>query len=227
MIDSLTNKQKILKSFLDICVLDGWNNDTLGQAIEESGFKIEDQHIIFPNAVHSLTDFFAAQGNEEFLKKSKKIDLSELRVRDKIKELVKLRLLIEEDNKNALRALITITKGRRIPVLVKNAYKISDLMWKFAGDSSTDFNFYTKRAILSKVFSRTLIHFISDQSKNNQESWDFLDLEIEKVMKIGEVKMKVKEYVNKAQDCATKACNLKENITKLPFIRLINLKNKF
>jgi ubiquinone biosynthesis protein COQ9 len=227
MIDSLTNKKKILKNFLDICVLDGWNNDSLGQSIEEAGFGAEDQNLIFPNAIHSLTDFFIEQGNEEFLIKSKKINFSELRVRNKIKELVRLRLLIESDNKNALRALLTISKGRRIPALVKNAYKISDLMWSCAGDSSTDFNFYTKRAILSKVFTRTLIYFISDQSKNNEKSWDFLDDQIEKVMKIGEVKMKIKKYISKAQDCAAKACNLKEGVTKLPFIRLFNLKNKF
>ncbi len=222
MINSLVNKKKILKNFLDICTLDGWNNKSLGDAVIKSGFKLEDQELIFDNGIHSLIDFFIDQNNEKMRKKAAKIDFTKLRVRDKIKELVKIRLLIEEDNKNALQSLITISKGERIPNLAKNTYKVTDLMWEIIGDKSTDFNFYTKRLILSKVLTRTTLCFINDTSKNHKKSWDLLDDQIEKVMKLGEIKMKMKNYMEKIQSCANKTSNLKSNLKKLPFIRLIN-----
>jgi ubiquinone biosynthesis protein COQ9 len=152
-------------------------------------------------------------------KKASKIDLSKMKVRDKIKKLVKTRLLIEENNRNSLKSLITLSKGKRIPNLVKNNYNIAGLIWTTAGDSSTDFNFYTKRLILSKVFARTFINFVNDESEGFQDSWNFLDDQIDKVMKIGQIKMKIK-------NCTTTACNLKENIKELPFLRLLKNKHK-
>lgn len=219
MSNSFTNKKKILKNFLNICVLDGWNNESLDEAINKSNLDVKDRALFFDNGIYSLIDFFIEHGNEELVKKAKKIDLSQMKVRDKIKELVKLRILVEEGNKNAIKALITISKGKRIPTLVKNNYKISSLIWDIAGDTSTDFNFYSKRLILSKVFARTFINFANDESVNYQETWKLLDEQIDKIMKISQIKMKIK-------NCVATSCNFKDNIKELPFLRLFKSKNK-
>lgn len=214
------NKQKILKSFLRNCLFDGWNNKNLQNSAKEAGFTASESHLFFENGIYSLTDFFIEEGNKEFEEKAKNIDLKNLRIRDKIKELVKTRLLVEEENKNAIKVLTTISKGRKIPNLLKNSYKIADKMWEITGDTSTDINFYTKRLILSKVFSKTLLFFISDNSKNNEESWKILDKEIEKVMKIGKIKATFQTCTNKFKECNFSKNSLKEKISKLPFIRL-------
>ncbi len=228
--NSFVNRRKILDNFLKICAIDGWSNQSLKEASIHSGFNDGDELLIFEDGIYSLIDFFFEQGNLELKKESKKIDLKNLRVRDKIKELVKLRLDIDKDQKNALQSLTTISRGRKIPTLIKNSYNIADIIWKIAGDNSEDFNFYSKRIILSKVFTRVSLKFIADSSVDNKNSWKLLDEEIEKIMQISIIKEKFKK--SKSYRGAKFICNFKErfkgnfknNIQDLPFIRLFNSK---
>ena len=62
-------------------------------------------------------------------------------------------------------------------------YKTVDAMWYAAGDTSTDFNFYTKRATLAGVYSSTLLYWLNDRSEGNEATWSFLDRRIEDVMR--------------------------------------------
>jgi len=220
--NSLKNRQKILDNFLKICIIDGWSNQSLKEAAAKSGFKDGDELLIFEDGIYSLIDFYFEIGNNEFRKKAEQLELEDLKIRDKIKNLVKLRLNIEEGNKNALHSLVSISRGRRIPTLIKNSYNISDSMWRASGDNSQDFNFYSKRIILSKIFTRVALKFIDDESDNHQDSWNLLDKEISKIMKISTIKEKIKNSkINKA---AKIACNLKENFKDLPFVRLFHKK---
>ena len=61
-------------------------------------------------------------------------------------------------------------------------------MWYAAGDTSTDFNFYTKRATLAGVYSSTLLYWLNDRSPGGEATWGFLDRRIDDVMKIEKLK---------------------------------------
>jgi ubiquinone biosynthesis protein COQ9 len=76
---------------------------------------------------------------------------------------------------------------------VKLLYRTVDRMWRAVGDTSTDFNFYTKRAILSGVYSATLMRWFTDHSKDEAETHAFLDARIENVMQFEKFKAQVKE----------------------------------
>ena len=52
------------------------------------------------------------------------------------------------------------------------------------GDRSTDYNFYTKRALLAGVISSTALYWLEDKSAGCTDSWAFLDRRIADVMKI-------------------------------------------
>ena len=67
---------------------------------------------------------------------------------------------------------------------LKLLYRTVDAMWYAAGDTSTDFNFYTKRATLAGVYSSTLLYWLNDRSPGSEATWSFLDRRIDDVMKI-------------------------------------------
>jgi ubiquinone biosynthesis protein COQ9 len=67
-------------------------------------------------------------------------------------------------------------------------------MWYAAGDTSTDFNFYTKRATLAGVYSSTLLYWLNDRSPGSEATWGFLDRRIDDVMKIEKLKAQVKSW---------------------------------
>ena len=61
-------------------------------------------------------------------------------------------------------------------------------IWVAIGDTSTDYNFYTKRATLAGVFGAVLTFWFSDESEGFAETWSFLDRRIADVMQIEKIK---------------------------------------
>ena len=61
-------------------------------------------------------------------------------------------------------------------------------MWRLAGDTATDYNHYTKRAILASVYAATLAVFVGDESEGKTETRAFLDRRIEGIMKFEKFK---------------------------------------
>ena len=70
-------------------------------------------------------------------------------------------------------------------------------MWYAAGDTSADFNYYTKRGLLTPVYTTTLLYWLNDDSEGFENTWGFLDRRIADVLKIPMYKAKLKEAISK------------------------------
>ena len=68
-----------------------------------------------------------------------------------------------------------------------------DAIWTALGDTSDDINWYSKRTILSGVYSSTILFWLGDDSYDGQATWDFLDRRIENVMQFEKVKATFRE----------------------------------
>jgi ubiquinone biosynthesis protein COQ9 len=79
------------------------------------------------------------------------------------------------------------------PLGAKLLYRTVDTMWRTAGDTSTDFNFYTKRAILAGVYSSTMMRWFNDKSDDAAATREFLSARIENVMQFERLKAEVRE----------------------------------
>ena len=60
-----------------------------------------------------------------------------------------------------------------------------------AGDAATDYNHYTKRAILSAIYSATLLHWTQDDSADFAATRAFIDRRIDGVMRFEKAKARV------------------------------------
>ena len=67
-------------------------------------------------------------------------------------------------------------------------WRSADLMWRIAGDTSTDFNHYTKRMTLGAVYASTLLVWLDDQSEGWSDTAAFLDRRIDDVMRFEKAK---------------------------------------
>ncbi|MFZ5615758.1 MAG: COQ9 family protein, partial [Pseudomonadota bacterium] len=65
--------------------------------------------------------------------------------------------------------------------------------WRAIGDPSTDFNFYSKRAILSGVLSSTMARWFADETEGETATKEFLRARIENVMQFEKLKAKARE----------------------------------
>jgi ubiquinone biosynthesis protein COQ9 len=77
-------------------------------------------------------------------------------------------------------------------------WRTADTMWKAAGDTSTDQNWYTKRMTLSAVLSAVVLYWLNDDSEGYSDTWAFLDRRIEDVMKIETAKWQMRKACENA-----------------------------
>ena len=88
----------------------------------------------------------------------------------------------------ARRALALLALPLNAPLGLKLLYRTVDAMWYAAGDTSADFNFYTKRATLAGVYSSTLLFWLNDRSPGDEATWAFLGRRIDNVMSFEKLK---------------------------------------
>ena len=234
LLDSIETKEKILAEFLKICVLEGWTESAISQAVTNAGISEKFSDLIFENGVLEIAEFYVESQNKKLSKKIREIEnFHSQKIRDKIRLALYARIELEKDNQIALQRLINFYLDFKNftsfevgikPMMqgMKACFKVSDFIWKELNDQSTDFNFYTKRLTLAKIILRTLFVFVKDESENFVKTKNFIDSQIAKVMKFEKHKMQVKKIVSAAflnEEGVLKTP--KEIIKNLPFFRLI------
>ncbi len=67
-------------------------------------------------------------------------------------------------------------------------WRTADVIWRNAGDTSSDYNHYTKRLTLSAVYASTLLTWLDDQSDGFADTAAFLDRRLGNVMQFEKLK---------------------------------------
>jgi ubiquinone biosynthesis protein COQ9 len=77
-------------------------------------------------------------------------------------------------------------------------WKTADVIWNWAGDTSDDYNRYTKRGLLSGVIGTTMAYWMRDESDNHEKTKAFLNDRIENVIFVGQNLSKVLNPIESA-----------------------------
>ena len=155
-------KAAVLEAALGYAVEDGFTDRTVTRAGTDAGVGCEMMLHLFPQGLASLVEFYSGQNDAEMERLLAKENLAEMKVRDRIAATVLTRLEILKPHKEAARrAAAFLLLPMNAPLGAKLLYRTVDTMWRAAGDTSTDFNFYTKRAILAGVYSSTMMRWFN------------------------------------------------------------------
>jgi ubiquinone biosynthesis protein COQ9 len=192
--DNEALKAAVLKAALLRAGEDGFTDSLLKHASSESGLSKTETARLFPDGPSSLIDVFFASVDSEMDKRLAKAKLPSLKIRERIIKAVETRLDIVRPNKDAARrASAYLTLPPHAALGARLLYRSVDAMWRAAGDTSTDFNFYTKRAILAGVYTSTLVRWFNDDSEDESVTREFLAARIENVMQFEKFKAEVKD----------------------------------
>lgn len=182
-------RRRILAAALPNVAFDGWTDALLRHAVQDAGLEPTMAARAFPGGVVDLAAFFVADADRRMVAALRKADLPALPVRQRIATAVRIRLEQNDAHREAIRrALGLFALPRHAGLGLKTLYRTVDAIWRAAGDRSTDYNFYTKRALLAGVYSATLVYWLNDNSEGHEETWAFLDRRIADVMRIERVK---------------------------------------
>lgn len=194
-------RARILDAFPPHAARLGWTDAAFNAAVAEAGLSEGEAALACPKGVADLFDAFAARADEAMLAGLEDLDLPNMRIRDKVRAAVQLRLEAQADYKDAARAMTrALARPDRAPEAARLVWRTADHIWKALGDTSTDENFYTKRATLSGVLASTYARWFSDQSADHEATWAFLDARIENVMQFEKFKAKLKPIGERMQD---------------------------
>lgn len=187
----------ILAHALPDVPFDGWTGAVMLRAARDAGIDHGLARLAFPNGARDLAEYFLQDGDRRMIEALGKSDLKSMKIREKITFAVRTRLEVDLENREALRrATFALLVPPASGSAAKCLYNTVDAIWVAIGDTSTDYNFYTKRATLAGVFGAVLTFWFSDESDEFVETWDFLDRRIADVMQIE----KIKAQVNKVRD---------------------------
>lgn len=172
---------------------DGWSDETFKGAVADSGIDPVVARGIFPRGAVDLAVAYHKRGDALMVDHLKAANLDGMRFRDKVTFAVRARIEAVDD-REAVRRGTTLFA---LPVYASDGAKLiwgtADAIWTALGDTSTDFNWYTKRATLSAVYSSAVLYWLGDDSLDGQATWSFLDRRIEDVMRIEKTKAAVRD----------------------------------
>lgn len=173
---------------------DGWTEKALTNAAADLGVSTEFAELSFPGGAIEVLEFHLKQADLDLAKTLETLDLPSMKIRDRITLAVRTRLEQNADKREAVRrGVFTLALPQHIALGTKALWNTADVMWRAAGDTSTDHNWYTKRASLSAVYSAVMLFWLSDESDDYAETWAFLDRRIADVMKIETAKFKLRQ----------------------------------
>tara|TARA_B100000686_G_C16771844_1_gene965679 strand:- start:851 stop:1531 length:681 start_codon:yes stop_codon:yes gene_type:complete len=182
-------RQALLERTLVHVPFDGWTLASLKASAVDLDYEWSVARRAFPRGMRDLIAFFEAETDRRMVAAFADIDFQSMRIRDRIAAAVRTRLELCASHHEACRRLVAYyaLPGNALAGF-QVIYSSINLMWCAAGDSATDFNFYTKRGLLAGVYGSTILFWLNDKSENCADTWAFLDRRIADVMEIQKVR---------------------------------------
>jgi ubiquinone biosynthesis protein COQ9 len=190
-------REAVLNAALPHAAFDGFTDMVLQKAGAEAGIEKADVARLFEDGPVSLVEYYSTRTDAEMERRLAQMDLAGMKIRERIATAVKTRLAILKPHKEAARrAAAFLSLPMHAALGARLVYRTVDAMWRAAGDTSTDFNFYTKRGILAGVYGSTAMRWFNDTSEDEAATDAFLADRIENVMQFEKFKAKAKEALS-------------------------------
>ena len=200
-----SERERILQFALMRVPSHGWTEWSLRVATTDAGFEVSMSRRAFPRGINDLIDTYLSKADDLMLEELEKYNMSDMPVRDRIRSAVRVRLVQNSNQREAIRRLIVL---QCTPQHARSAmlalHRTVDKMWRAAGDKSVDFNFYTKRALLAGVYGATTLFWLNDRSAGFSETWQFLDRRINDVMQLQKVRSNYETRLKHLESTASK-----------------------
>ena len=178
----------VVEAILNHIPFDGWSTASLDMAAADCGLSEVEMQGLFPAGILDAIAAYGAYADQNMITAFHSRDATDIVVMPvhmKIRSLILIRLEQAAPYKEVVRrTLAVLARPQHAKLASQLLYKTVDEMWRAAGDTSTDYNFYTKRATLSAVYSATLLAFLSDNSADLAKTEAFLDRRLADVAKL-------------------------------------------
>jgi ubiquinone biosynthesis protein COQ9 len=189
---------RLVAAMLPHVPFDGWTDAALKAAAADLGIDADIAILAVPDVATMLGQWTAGvnAAMAEVMAGS-----HNMKVRDRIRTALVTRLE-QGDREVTRRALAILAQPGHAALSARLLWQAADAMWRAAGDTATDYNHYTKRMILSGIYSATLLFWTQDDSADFAATRAFIDRRIDGVMRFEKAKAKLAGMAGKLPDPA-------------------------
>ncbi len=178
-------RRRVVEATLAHVPFDGWTDRALRAGADDADVELGAARRAFPRGAADIVAWWSADGDRRMVAELERRELEAMPVRERIATAVRVRLEIDSGHREAMRlALGRAALPPYAPAATRRLWRTVDAMWRAAGDTATDYNFYTKRALLAGVHASTLLYWLDDRSDGTAATWAFLERRIADAMRI-------------------------------------------
>ncbi|GAA0869514.1 COQ9 family protein [Brevundimonas basaltis] len=173
-------EQAVLDAAVERAPALGWNGRMVRAACAANGLSRGDEELLFPNGARDLAALLSRRHDDRALAALGEVDPATLKIRERIARAVSERLEAGAADLEATRRCAAfLALPTNVDLGLQLAWETADHLWNWAGDTATDWNHYSKRAILSGI----LIPALTMRWFDGKEAADaFVARRIENVM---------------------------------------------
>jgi ubiquinone biosynthesis protein COQ9 len=173
-------EQRVLDEAVRLAPSAGWNARLTERAAEAAGLSPGETQLLLPEGARDLAALLSRRHDAAALEKLAVLDPSAMKIREKIRAGVVARLDVVAADREVMRALAAfLAFPTNLALALRLTWESADKLWRWAGDTATDENHYSKRAILSGVLVSTMA---VDMASGRDSALAHLDARIDNVM---------------------------------------------
>jgi len=185
---------KILPAMLGRAPFEGWTAAVLRAAARDADIDDSTEKAAFPRGVRDVLRYWSQMADAEMCAAMTAPEFVSLKIREKVAYAVRARIDALRPHREAARRAAALLALPPYGLLgARLAWDTADAIWRGLGDKSADFNFYSKRGILTGVWTSTFARWLADDSEDEAATNAFLDARIENVMQIEKAKARVRD----------------------------------
>jgi ubiquinone biosynthesis protein COQ9 len=170
------DRARLIEAMLPDVAFEGWSHAALRAASRQLGMPSAEAEALFPRGAPNLVAAFSRWADRRMLDQFEAAPAEETGTAARIKRALGLRLEVVAPWREAVRrALSVLALPPHAALGARLVYETVDGIWYAAGDSATDFSFYTKRATLAGIYAAALMYWLEDRSEDFAETRGFID----------------------------------------------------
>ncbi len=185
-------KELFLQKLSDLLIDHEWGDNLIKLTEQQCNFLPNYHLILFPSGLEEIIASLESWFDEKMLI-SLKTELIEDKIRAKIARALELRIIDLTHKNIILKQNSMLVKPTNLLSACKSHSKSCDIIWKYAGDNSNDFNYYSKRALLMYVYKISILFYLADNSENAKDTRKFIAENLENIVKFGKNFNKIKD----------------------------------
>ena len=181
-------EQQVLDAALTITATQGWTWPSVRAAGKAAGLSSAETELLLPHGPADLAALLSRRHDARAL--AALPDPASLKIRERIRAAVAARIDAAAQDEAAVRRWSGyLSLPLNFTLGLKLLWESADALWRWAGDTATDENHYSKRAILSGILATALAIRLSS---GREAAMTFVDARIENVMSFEKWKASLK-----------------------------------